>query len=573
MDAAASAYYTSRIREHTSCASSTSSAPGIEVSFADASRGKILRATRDYEEGEVIWSEEALVGMLHLPSARLLGGCAHCGRPIRSLAEEWSRCSSLLLADESKRLKKLSAAAAKKGGGKKVKPMTKEEAAVSQAAADAEVRLPELFPLSIDSSSIDETSSSSASSHPAATSSSSPSSSILSSLECIPVPCSGCSSAAYCSSSCRSISWSTSHALLCGAAALEKFAAAQNEAFWLAAKAVAQMTLGALKEAREDWKLQASFQEAKLDASDDLRLFALQLHSHLLTLSPDSAAALRAVLSHHVSSVLYPYLQFCGSVWSDHVSLPLSVDAEEEAAEEEYRQTLVGTVEQALQKMQEQVEGRINATATATAPPVSLDTLLDSLHLSPLFTLSTFQRLLSSFELNCIGLHAPTAAGVLVRHVEGVEDEKEKAKLIDQIGSDTYPALRRRVSALGDSVEGTGLFAIGCCMNHSCAPSVTLLQTSDPLPADAHSSVRALPILARLDRSAVFIALRRIEQGEELNISYIDLLQATSAPAAGDASFSGASAEDLEEVGFAQRQELLKAYQFECACAKCAEQR
>lgn len=76
---------------------------------------------------------------------------------------------------------------------------------------------------------------------------------------------------------------------------------------------------------------------------------------------------------------------------------------------------------------------------------------------------------------------------------------------------------------------GTGMFPVANCMNHSCLPNVVSMSRSTNETLDV-------------------VAIRPIQPGDELHISYID-----------------------ESEPRAQRQrKLLKYYQFTCECEKCA---
>jgi SET domain-containing protein len=75
-------------------------------------------------------------------------------------------------------------------------------------------------------------------------------------------------------------------------------------------------------------------------------------------------------------------------------------------------------------------------------------------------------------------------------------------------------------------LQGTGFFALQSCANHSCRPN-------------------AAPLL-QPDGSMQLVALRQLEAGEEVTISYID-----------------------EEEPLALRQAHLADYGFACTCSLC----
>ena len=82
------------------------------------------------------------------------------------------------------------------------------------------------------------------------------------------------------------------------------------------------------------------------------------------------------------------------------------------------------------------------------------------------------------------------------------------------------------------STRGQGIYAIGACFNHSCLPNIQVSYCE------------------RNDETLVVTALRDIEKGEELCISYID-----------------------EDAPFEERQQQLSEhYLFTCCCSKCVVQ-
>jgi hypothetical protein len=75
--------------------------------------------------------------------------------------------------------------------------------------------------------------------------------------------------------------------------------------------------------------------------------------------------------------------------------------------------------------------------------------------------------------------------------------------------------------------EGTGLFPLMSYLNHSCTPNAEVRYING-------------------NGSAVVIALKPIQVGEEVCVSYID-----------------------EEAPFEDRMEMLASYKFKCKCEKC----
>jgi len=84
---------------------------------------------------------------------------------------------------------------------------------------------------------------------------------------------------------------------------------------------------------------------------------------------------------------------------------------------------------------------------------------------------------------------------------------------------------------LGLDMDGTGLYVIGCTLNHSCHPNVVNLKG----PVD-------------VDGRGVFMTTRPIKVGEELTMSYIE-----------------------EEANFEERRKELRDYAFICHCEKCLQ--
>ena len=80
--------------------------------------------------------------------------------------------------------------------------------------------------------------------------------------------------------------------------------------------------------------------------------------------------------------------------------------------------------------------------------------------------------------------------------------KRRRAAVKTHMGTQRWANLTRRVQ---EHPAGTGLYGVACCMNHSCEPNVAVIKSGD----------------GRDDMSA-FVALRAIEAGEELCISYIE---------------------------------------------------
>lgn len=83
-------------------------------------------------------------------------------------------------------------------------------------------------------------------------------------------------------------------------------------------------------------------------------------------------------------------------------------------------------------------------------------------------------------------------------------------------------------------LEGTGFYRLHSCMNHSCEPNCRAM----------------LPESNSENNKAIIHAVRAIEAGEELTVSYVE-----------------------EDEPYNERQEQLRDYGFECLCSKCEQEK
>jgi hypothetical protein len=464
-------------------------------------------------------------------------------------------------------------------------------------------------------------------------------------------------------------------------AALVKYAQSHNEIFLVAAQVLVHSTLRALRAMRALPSVRKLLDLSSTAAASDsdsaphpqpLLPFAAQLYARMSSMSAADRLALQSELRSCAVVAGAPYDSFCGALWWEHVEVPAHVvaasDGGDDGGEEEaeYRQMLCGVVEQALGRMGELAQAQLHHAARSSSPSSSCpseeavpwDEFLSALCLEDLWSLPRLGRVLSSFERNNIGWAAPTTLGLYVAHIRALDDVNKNDAVQRMGGEAVWQALQQRcdgaspanqnidgaaAAASADdggalasssfaSIEGTGLFVIGCCMNHSCDPNVSLrpkranaleekqqhhavatefdddtqrakllrLMASNPasaasaasassavadsapsssssssLPLSAHHHVSGPSVL--LDRSALFVALRPIAPGDELNISYIDLLQPKKTKGNKDGADGAATAgeeeqEQLEEVPRHSRQKQLEAYGFTCACAKCVRE-
>ena len=105
------------------------------------------------------------------------------------------------------------------------------------------------------------------------------------------------------------------------------------------------------------------------------------------------------------------------------------------------------------------------------------------------------------------------------------DDSSQKDEVI--LAPDSFgPAICINLKTLFPSCNGTALFALTCCANHSCVPNVQLQYNEDS--------------------TGVLVALRDLEPHEELCINYVGLEQPTEL-----------------------RQADLRHYGFTCSCERC----
>ncbi|CAN0307065.1 unnamed protein product [Ectocarpus sp. 12 AP-2014] len=101
-------------------------------------------------------------------------------------------------------------------------------------------------------------------------------------------------------------------------------------------------------------------------------------------------------------------------------------------------------------------------------------------------------------------------------------------------------------------LDGTALYPLICCMNHSCRPNCLVRYpgrrrerkaTVDPEKAAVAGAASADPLVAEL------VLLKDVPAGEELTQSYV-----------------------TREMGLAERREALEDYGFLCTCPRCLEE-
>ena len=185
---------------------------------------------------------------------------------------------------------------------------------------------------------------------------------------------------------------------------------------------------------------------------------------------------------------------------------------------------------------------------------------IDVARVHELCTTESFGKLIGAFEQNAIGIRQrnPLCRSILDTHerrkyhkdlmeclkqagmMSDVDDTKDShneysddeiAHFLASLEMDEQASCDD-LDGIFTPLDGTAMYATACKMNHSCHPNVVVLYKQP--------SIGKMPLCIHV------VALRDIEEGEELCISYID------------------SSEPVES-----RREELGNYGFECQCEKC----
>ncbi len=190
--------------------------------------------------------------------------------------------------------------------------------------------------------------------------------------------------------------------------------------------------------------------------------------------------------------------------WWDCVSLPEDVPRSGEAA-----------FRDALRRLADGSRRRLAAAlpAQAAAWPA-------------LFHARTFGAVIGMFELNNLDVVVESPVENYFLFIDDLP-EPDRAAAIGTTG----PLLDALDAAYATPLDGTGLFAVVACANHSCAPAAASRKGE-----------------ADLDGGAVLVAMRDIAAGEEVTICYID----------------------SDESSVRKRRAALADYGFACACERCA---
>eukprot|EP00249_Psilotum_nudum_P005061 c18541_g1_i1 orf=230-1696(+) len=301
------------------------------------------------------------------------------------------------------------------------------------------------------------------------------------------VKCVGnCSDEFFCSQICAEAAWVSYHSLLCtGSATLcknkvsllkfKQHADETNDIFHVAAQVIAATILKASKsEGHASQKRKFNRPQAYADGID--------LASLLQAWEPFSMGHKR--------------------VWWECVALPADLQS---ADEPEFRSQLKELAGESLSLL----KGALFQEDYA-----------------PLFSLQVYGHIIGLFELNNLDLVVASPVESYFIYIDGLapsekaEAEKVIGPLLDALG-DTYAT----------PCNGTALFPIQSCINHSCCPNAKAFKRDEDK-----------------DGQAVLLATRPIVHGEEVTISYID-----------------------ENSPWEVRKILLDDYGFVCHCNKCLE--
>jgi hypothetical protein len=259
-------------------------------------------------------------------------------------------------------------------------------------------------------------------------------------------------------------------------------------------------------------------------------------------------------------AALGPFTRFHQGDWCVAVPVPFGADV---AAFRASQQQLLGTASLLL------INALTRFIDDAPTPAVRAALLI-------LFSAATLSRLMAAFELNCLGVCARSPLTEYHSHLSSLPTA-ESAAARTALGETAWVAL----SALSDFAadddddddddnvgdendggggggddlndkgnvdggdddddgeggecygvsrpEGTGLFLLACCANHSCAPNIAVIKA-----------------VGDFDDTAAFVAQSDIRAGDELCISYID-----------------------EDNEVADRRDALSDYGFHCECVAC----
>ncbi|KNA15267.1 hypothetical protein SOVF_099860 [Spinacia oleracea] len=300
-------------------------------------------------------------------------------------------------------------------------------------------------------------------------------------------PCpGGCGEEFYCSKSCADIDWETCHSLLCSS---EK------------SKPSCRRALSKFVEHANDTN-DIFILAAKVIAMTSLRYKSLK-EAHLKevgSIAPRDATVNLSLLLEAWKPVSLGYKKR----WWDCIALPEDVENCNEAV---FRLQLKELAFESLQLLKEAIFDE---------------------ECAPLFSLEIYGHIVGMFELNNLDLVVASPVEDYFLYVDDLPGSPKKAA-----EAVTRPILDALDDGYSICCEGTAFFPLQSCMNHSCCPNAKAFKRDNDR-----------------DGQATIIALRPIQIGEEVTISYID-----------------------EDLPYEERQKLLADYGFRCKCLKCLEEK
>lgn len=114
----------------------------------------------------------------------------------------------------------------------------------------------------------------------------------------------------------------------------------------------------------------------------------------------------------------------------------------------------------------------------------------------------------------------------------------------DRIDMVEKAATTERPDDMFAPLDGTALYSLICCMNHSCRPNcVVRYPGAVSSPSSSTRNDRALPLVAQV------VLIEEVAAGDELTQSYVD-----------------------KEMGLVERRKALEDYGFLCMCPRCVQE-
>ena len=497
MDATARAFYSS----HPIVAQGN-----VIVKQISDERGKGVVTTVAAKSGDLLFTEFPVLSLQQADSRRYLRACEFCLRCIGSLRDQWLR---LLRVRREDRQRRRQHRAEVKSRGQQEEEDDEEEAddeddaAIDEKEDSLPYSLPDPLPLTSPSSS-----------QPCFD---------LSRYELAPVPCSAGCDDEYCSVECRDKAWRQYHSLLCPQ---RSFTKQQQQAH----------TDGKEEKGERKTDTQPKEQQHPLlslyrfaDESNEIfrlvvKLIATVLSSSALSASTGGRAAPSSPSSPAPSSPLFPFSLYQSSVWWDQVHPPSSFSPNSASR---FRETLRSLCTEASLLI-----APLFPLQSASSHP------LHPLLFSPL----AIARLVSIFETNQLSLFAPSPLPTYLAFFHSLPPA-----LQDSVRS-AFPApVFSHTNAISSlRVEGSGLFPIGCCLNHSCRPSCLLVKRDHEREEEG---------FVDLDSSMSVMCVRAVAVGEEVTLSYVD------------------EGEGEDAMSWRERAEVLRDYGIVCSCERCEEEK